>query len=89
VQTLMILQVQKIVLVQLSDDAGSPSSGDDGKKVDGVSDKENGISNELNSAFENLNTGYPNDPKMPGLETLETNDDFEEEADFTNLESLI
>nr|GEX31632.1 retrovirus-related Pol polyprotein from transposon TNT 1-94 [Tanacetum cinerariifolium] len=29
------------------------------------------------------------DPKMPGLETIATYDDFEEEADFTNLESSI
>nr|GEU47000.1 hypothetical protein [Tanacetum cinerariifolium] len=29
------------------------------------------------------------DPNMPGLETIATNDDFEEEADFTNLESSI
>nr|GEV89123.1 reverse transcriptase domain-containing protein [Tanacetum cinerariifolium] len=81
--------VRKIVLLQLSDDAGSPSSGDDGKKLDGVLDKESGASNELNSAFENLNTEYPNDLKMPGLETITTNDDSEEGADFTNLESSI
>nr|GEU86629.1 hypothetical protein [Tanacetum cinerariifolium] len=29
------------------------------------------------------------DPKMPGLETIATNDDSKEEADFTNLESSI
>nr|GEW56070.1 ribonuclease H-like domain-containing protein [Tanacetum cinerariifolium] len=74
---------------KLSDDAGSPSSCDDGKKHDEVSDKESGASNELNYAFENLNTEYPDDPKMPGLETIVTNDDSKVEADFTNLESLI
>nr|GEY06744.1 retrovirus-related Pol polyprotein from transposon TNT 1-94 [Tanacetum cinerariifolium] len=46
-------------------------------------------SNELNFAFENLNTAYPDDPKMPGLETIKTYDDSEEDADFTNLESSI
>ncbi|GJV21001.1 putative ribonuclease H-like domain-containing protein [Tanacetum coccineum] len=74
---------------KISNDAGSPPSGDTGKKHDEVSDKESEISNELNSAFENLNTEYPYDPKMPGLETIETYDDYEEEADFTNLESSI
>nr|GEZ93291.1 ribonuclease H-like domain-containing protein [Tanacetum cinerariifolium] len=59
------------------------------KKHDEVSDKECGASNKLNSAFESLNTKYPDDPKMPGLETIATNDDIEEEADFTNLESSI
>nr|GEU57765.1 putative ribonuclease H-like domain-containing protein [Tanacetum cinerariifolium] len=39
--------------------------GDAGKKHDEVSDKESGPSNELNSVFENLNTGYPDDSKMP------------------------
>nr|GEY27216.1 hypothetical protein [Tanacetum cinerariifolium] len=73
----------------LFDDAESPSYGDDGKKLDEVLDKESGASNKLNSAFENLNTEYPYDPKMPGLETIATNDDSEEEADFTNLYSLI
>nr|GFC04401.1 hypothetical protein [Tanacetum cinerariifolium] len=63
--------------------------GDAGKKHDEVSDKESGASNELNSAFEILNTEYPDDPKMPGLETIATYDDSEEEADFTNLESSI
>nr|GEV32452.1 retrovirus-related Pol polyprotein from transposon TNT 1-94 [Tanacetum cinerariifolium] len=75
--------------LKLSDDAGSPSSGDAGKKHDEVSDKEIGASNELNSAFENLNTEYPDDPTMPGLETIATYEDSEEEADFTNLESSI
>nr|GEU41935.1 hypothetical protein [Tanacetum cinerariifolium] len=74
---------------KISDDAGSPSSGDARKKHDEVSDKDNGASNELNSAFENLNIVYLDDPKMPGLETIETYDDFEEEDDFTKLESLI
>ncbi|GJR18889.1 putative reverse transcriptase domain-containing protein [Tanacetum coccineum] len=74
---------------KISDDAGSPPSGDTGKKHDEVSDKESGISNELNFAFENLNTEYLDDPKMPSLETIETYDDSEEEADFTNLESSI
>ncbi|GJV06492.1 putative ribonuclease H-like domain-containing protein [Tanacetum coccineum] len=58
-------------------------------KHDEVSDKESGASNELNSAFENLNTEYPGDPKMPGLDTIETYGDSKEEADFTNLESSI
>nr|GEV44079.1 hypothetical protein [Tanacetum cinerariifolium] len=75
------LLVQKIVLVQISNDAG--------KKHDEVSNKESGALNELNFAFENLHTEYPDDPKMSGLETIETYDDFEEEADFTNLESSI
>nr|GEU57256.1 uncharacterized mitochondrial protein AtMg00810-like [Tanacetum cinerariifolium] len=75
--------------IGLSDDAGSPSSGDAGKKHDEVSDKESGASNELNYAFENLNTEYPDDLKMPGLETIATNDDFKEKANFTNLESSI
>nr|GEW70847.1 hypothetical protein [Tanacetum cinerariifolium] len=44
---------------KIYDDAGSPSSGDAGKKHDEVSDKESGALNELNSAFENLNTEYP------------------------------
>nr|GEV20008.1 hypothetical protein [Tanacetum cinerariifolium] len=74
---------------KLSDDVGSPSSGDAGKKHDEVSDKENRASNELNYAFENLNTEYPDDPKMTSLETIATHDSFEEEADFTNLESSI
>nr|GEW65009.1 ribonuclease H-like domain-containing protein [Tanacetum cinerariifolium] len=75
--------------LKLSDDAGSPYSGDDGKKHDGVSDKENRALNELNYAFENLNTEYLDDPKMPGLETIATYDDYEEEAEFTNLEPSI
>nr|GEV92674.1 copia protein [Tanacetum cinerariifolium] len=64
-------------------------SGDAKKKHDEVSDKESGASNELNYSFENLNTEYPDDPKMHGLETIATYDDSEEEADFTNLESSI
>nr|GEV89122.1 hypothetical protein [Tanacetum cinerariifolium] len=74
---------------KLSDDAGSPSFGDSRKKHDEASDKESGASNKLNYAFENLNTKDPDDPKMLGLETIATNDYSEEEADFTNLESLI
>nr|GEX35320.1 copia protein [Tanacetum cinerariifolium] len=74
---------------KIFDDAGSPPSGDAGKKHDKVSYKESGASNKLNYAFENLNTEYPDDPKMPGLETIETYDDSEEEANFTNLESSI
>nr|GEX74895.1 hypothetical protein [Tanacetum cinerariifolium] len=74
---------------KLSNDAGSPSSGDAGKKHDEVLDKESRASNKLNYAFEKLNTEYPDDLKMPGLETNATYDDSEEEADFTNLESLI
>nr|GEU57769.1 hypothetical protein [Tanacetum cinerariifolium] len=70
-------------------DSSSKISGDAGKKHDEVLDKESGASNKLNSVFENLNTGYPDDSKMPGLETIATYDDSEEEADFTNLESSI
>ncbi|GKD52702.1 putative ribonuclease H-like domain-containing protein [Tanacetum coccineum] len=76
-------------MAQISDDAGSPPFGDTGKKHDEVSDKESGISNELNYAFNNLNTEYLDDPKMPGLESIETYDDSKEVADFTNLESSI
>nr|GEV43410.1 ribonuclease H-like domain-containing protein [Tanacetum cinerariifolium] len=64
-------------------------SSDAGKKHDKVSDKESRALNELNSAFENLNTEYPDDPKMPGLETIKPYADFEKQANFTNLESLI
>nr|GEW54297.1 retrovirus-related Pol polyprotein from transposon TNT 1-94 [Tanacetum cinerariifolium] len=64
-------------------------SGDTGKKHDEVLEKESGASNELNFAFKNLNTEYPDDPKMSGLETIATYDNFEKEADFTKLESLI
>nr|GEU48481.1 retrovirus-related Pol polyprotein from transposon TNT 1-94 [Tanacetum cinerariifolium] len=70
-------------------DSSLKISGDAGKKHDEVSDKESRALNKLNSAFENLNTEYPNDPKMPSLETIETYDDSKEEADFTNLKSLI
>nr|GEV45363.1 retrovirus-related Pol polyprotein from transposon TNT 1-94 [Tanacetum cinerariifolium] len=73
----------------ISDDVGSPPFGDARKKHDEVSDKGSGASNELNSAFENLNTEYPDDPKMLGLDTIETYDDSEEEANFTNFESSI
>nr|GEV54267.1 putative ribonuclease H-like domain-containing protein [Tanacetum cinerariifolium] len=52
-------------------------------------DKESGALNELNYAFENLNTEYPDDPKMYGLEIIATYDDSKEDADFINLESLI
>nr|GEV58480.1 putative ribonuclease H-like domain-containing protein [Tanacetum cinerariifolium] len=85
VQTLMILQKDGLPLFNSS----SRISSDAEKKHDEVSDKECRASNELNSAFENLNTEYPDDPKMLGLETIATYDDSEEEADFTNLESLI
>nr|GEZ96085.1 ribonuclease H-like domain-containing protein [Tanacetum cinerariifolium] len=61
--------------IQPFNDVGSPSSGDVGKKHDKVSDKESGASNELNYAFENLNTKYPDDLKMHGLETIEIYDD--------------
>nr|GEZ47783.1 hypothetical protein [Tanacetum cinerariifolium] len=74
---------------KIYDDAGSPSFGDVGKKHDEVSDKQSGASNELNYAFENLNTEYLDDLTMPGLETIETYNDSAEEADFTNLESSI
>nr|GEV35781.1 hypothetical protein [Tanacetum cinerariifolium] len=57
----ILIKSMNYVPVILSEDAGSPSSGDDGKKLDG----------------------------MPGLETIATNDDSKEEADFTNLESSI
>nr|GFB33608.1 putative ribonuclease H-like domain-containing protein [Tanacetum cinerariifolium] len=75
--------------LKISDDVGSPPSGDAGKKNDKVLDKESGASNKLNFSFENLNNEYPDDPKIPGLETIETYDDSEEEADFTNLKSSI
>nr|GEU40152.1 hypothetical protein [Tanacetum cinerariifolium] len=65
------------------------SSSDARQKYDEVSDKENGATNELNSTFKNLSTEYTDDPNMPGLKTIATNDDFEKDADFTNLESLI
>nr|GEV02721.1 hypothetical protein [Tanacetum cinerariifolium] len=45
--------------LKISDDAGSPLSGDDGMKHDAVLDKESGPSNELNYDFENLSTEYP------------------------------
>nr|GEW17188.1 hypothetical protein [Tanacetum cinerariifolium] len=61
--------------IKLSHDAGSPSSVDAGKKHDEVSNKESGASNELNYAFENLSTEYPDDLKMLGLETIATYDD--------------
>nr|GEW62186.1 hypothetical protein [Tanacetum cinerariifolium] len=67
--------------LKISDDAR--------KKHDEVSNKESGASNVINSVFEKLNTEYPDDPKMPGLETIKTYDDSEEETDFTNLESSI
>nr|GEU80223.1 ribonuclease H-like domain-containing protein [Tanacetum cinerariifolium] len=70
-------------------DSSLKISSDAEKKHDEVLDKECGSSNELNYAFENLNTEYPDDPKIPGLKTIETYDDSEEEADFTNLESSI
>nr|GFB36222.1 hypothetical protein [Tanacetum cinerariifolium] len=54
------------------------SSSDVGQKHDEVSDKESGATNELNYAFKNLNTEYTYDLKMPGLETIATNDDSEE-----------
>nr|GEW15969.1 hypothetical protein [Tanacetum cinerariifolium] len=75
--------------LKLSDDARSPSSGDAGKKHDEVSNNESGASNEFNYTFENLNTEYPDDSKMPGLETIATNDNYKEDDDFTNLESSI
>nr|GEY72174.1 ribonuclease H-like domain-containing protein [Tanacetum cinerariifolium] len=70
-------------------DDGSPLSGDARMKHYEVSNKESRASNELNYAFENLNTEYPDDLKMPSLETIVTYDDSEGEADFTNLESSI
>nr|GEX81406.1 ribonuclease H-like domain, reverse transcriptase, RNA-dependent DNA polymerase [Tanacetum cinerariifolium] len=73
----------------LSNDARSPSSGDARKKHDEVSDKDSRALNELNYAFKNLNIDYPDDPKMPGLDTIATYDDSKEDADFTNLESSI
>nr|GEW81926.1 hypothetical protein [Tanacetum cinerariifolium] len=70
-------------------DSSPKISRDAEKKHDEVSDKESRASNDLNFAFENLNTKYPDYPMMPGLETIETNDDSKEEADFTNFESSI
>nr|GFC21694.1 ribonuclease H-like domain, reverse transcriptase, RNA-dependent DNA polymerase [Tanacetum cinerariifolium] len=70
-------------------DSSPKMSSDARKKHDEVSDRESGASNELNSAFENLNTKYPDDPKMPRLETIVTYDESEEETDFTNFESSI
>nr|GEV97648.1 hypothetical protein [Tanacetum cinerariifolium] len=70
-------------------DSSLKISSDAKKKHDEVSNKESGASNELNSAFENINTKYPDDLKMPCLETISINDDSEEEANFTNLESSI
>nr|GEU58031.1 ribonuclease H-like domain-containing protein [Tanacetum cinerariifolium] len=58
--------------------AGTNSNGFAGTKDSIGADKKSGASNELNSAFE-----------VPGLENIDTYDDFEEEADFTNLESSI
>nr|GEX38571.1 hypothetical protein [Tanacetum cinerariifolium] len=75
--------------LKLSDDAGSPSFGDAGKKHDEVLDKESGALNELNYAFENLNTKSLDDLKMHGLKTIATYDVSKKEADFTNLESSI
>nr|GEV98175.1 retrovirus-related Pol polyprotein from transposon TNT 1-94 [Tanacetum cinerariifolium] len=92
------LENKPIVACTNSDDFtdGSPLfdssleiSGDSRKKHNEVSNKEIGASNELNYAFENLNTKYTDDLKMPGLDTTTTYDDSEEEADFTNLESSI
>nr|GEY02279.1 putative reverse transcriptase, RNA-dependent DNA polymerase [Tanacetum cinerariifolium] len=70
-------------------DSSLKISGNAGKKHDEVSDKESGASNKLNYDFDNLSTEYPDDPKMPGLETITTYDDSEKEDDFTNLESSI
>nr|GEV35241.1 ribonuclease H-like domain-containing protein [Tanacetum cinerariifolium] len=60
-----------------NDDESSPSS-DVGKKHD--EDTENRPSYDLNFAFENLNTEYPDDPKMPNLEDIsifkDLNDDI-------------
>nr|GEW62082.1 ribonuclease H-like domain-containing protein [Tanacetum cinerariifolium] len=72
-----------------SNDAGSPSSGDAGKKHDEVLDKESGALNELISTFENLNTEYPDDSKIPSLVTISTHDDSKEDDDFTNFKSSI
>nr|GEX27511.1 hypothetical protein [Tanacetum cinerariifolium] len=65
------------------------SSSDAGQKHDKVSNKESKATNKLNYAFKNLSTEYTDDLNMLGLETIATNDDSEEEADFTNLESSI
>nr|GEV53176.1 putative ribonuclease H-like domain-containing protein [Tanacetum cinerariifolium] len=53
-------------------DSSPKISGDAEKKHDEVSNKESEASNELNYDFENLNTEYPEDPKMHGLETIAT-----------------
>nr|GEV29276.1 putative ribonuclease H-like domain-containing protein [Tanacetum cinerariifolium] len=70
-------------------DSSPKISNDARKKHDEVLDKESGASHKLNSAFENSNTEYPVDLKMPSLETITTYDDSKEEADFTNLKSSI
>nr|GEV24493.1 hypothetical protein [Tanacetum cinerariifolium] len=89
------ISTQDYIFMPLSKD-GSPLSdsspkisSDAEKKHDEISDKECRALNELNYAFENLNTEYLDDLKMPGLETIATYDDSEEGADFTNLESSI
>nr|GEU67706.1 reverse transcriptase domain-containing protein [Tanacetum cinerariifolium] len=69
--------------------AGTNSDDFAGIKDSIGADKESRASNKLNSAFENLNTKYPDDPKVYGLETIATYDDSKEEADFTYLESSI
>nr|GFA05090.1 copia protein [Tanacetum cinerariifolium] len=74
---------------KISHDARSPLFGDAKMKHDEVSNKESGALNKLNSAFDNFNNEYPDDPKIPGLETIAIYDDYEEEADFTNSESLM
>nr|GEW17125.1 hypothetical protein [Tanacetum cinerariifolium] len=58
-------------------DSSPKISHDAGKKHAEILDKQSRASNELNSAFENLNTEYRDDPKMPGLETIATYDDSE------------
>nr|GEW12213.1 copia protein [Tanacetum cinerariifolium] len=70
-------------------DSSLKISGDARRKHDEVSDKESRALNELDFAFKNLNTDYPDDLKMPGLETITTYDASEEEADFNNLKSSI
>nr|GEW29051.1 putative ribonuclease H-like domain-containing protein [Tanacetum cinerariifolium] len=72
-----------------NDFVGTEESIGQGQKHDELSNKERGPSNELNYTFKNISTEYPDDTKLPGLETIATNDDSKEKAEFTNLESSI
>nr|GEV22997.1 putative ribonuclease H-like domain-containing protein [Tanacetum cinerariifolium] len=48
-----------------------------------------GVEENLHIRFLEDKPSIGDDPKIPGLETIATNNDSKEEADFTNLESLI